>query len=147
MTETGQSPPSSIWPDELLARFITNKDWILEKDQMIDHEAFLPPKDLQLSVTRHIGLSEPQLNQIGRQVAEEVKRPNVGFFGRADVRVENIVAVKVNMQSPLKVECAPLPTNPHHAHVVGWPADKPSRRLCAMEIARTARFVPPPLIQ
>jgi len=145
MTETGKSPPSSIWPDELLARFVTNKDWILVKDQTIDYEAFMPPRDLQLSVTRHIGLSEPQLMQIGRQVAEEVKRPNVGFFGRADLRVENIVAAAVNMQRLLKVESAPLPSNPHHAHVVGWPADRPSRRLFAMDMAKTARFVPLPV--
>ena len=50
-------PLGPVTADELLARFITDKDWF-RADLTIRQDAFIPPKDLQLSVTRHLNLSE-----------------------------------------------------------------------------------------
>lgn len=119
--------------DEMLARFVfLEKGWIRE-DNTIKQDAFMPPKDLELSVTRHIGISVEQLNETGRTVA--TKRTLL-FCGRADIQARMVV------KSALKVVAWPLDENANHAHIVGWPTDKASQKTIAQELAAAAKFVP-----
>ena len=129
MNETAGSPLSD---DEMLARFVLKKEWI-RKDSTIKQDVFIPPKDLQLSVTRHAGISTKQLIETGKSVADET---SLEFLGRADIEVEAVI------KNALKAVAWPLAKNQNHAHVIGWPADKEARKTIAQELAAAAEFVP-----
>jgi hypothetical protein len=129
MNETAGSLLSD---DEMLARFVLKKEWI-RKDSTIKQDAFIPPKDLQLSVTRHARISTEQLIETGKSVAAET---SLEFHGRADIEVQVVV------KNALKAVAWPLAKNQNHAHVIGWPADKEARKTIAQELAAAAEFVP-----
>lgn len=118
-----------VTDDELLARFVLFSSWI-RNDKTIRPDAFIPHPYPDLSVTRHLGLLESELWQIGQTVAD--KRP-ARLYGRADVQ-----AITVKAQS-LRIEPTPEPKN--HANITGWPVDKPGQKIIAMEIAAIAQFV------
>jgi hypothetical protein len=135
MSETAHLPPVS--PDEHLARFITVNRW-LRADKSIRPDAFMPPKDLNLSVTRHLGLSEESLWKHGQNVADALpKERSTGLFGRADITSGEVTRLT------LKVEAYPLPENANHAHINGWP-DKPAKKNIAQRLAQAAKYEPKP---
>jgi hypothetical protein len=125
-----------VAPNELLARYITSSRWFRRKDQTVKQDAFIPPESpLELSVTRHLNLSDHDIWNIGREIATAQSR---NLHGRADVQTSHVTAQSLN------VEPHPVPNNPNHANIVGWPPDKDARKMRALEIARVARFVASP---
>lgn len=134
MSDETELPP--VTDDELLARFVLIDDWI-RQDQTIKPNAFIPHPHNNLSVTRHLELSESELWQLGQNVADiRTLREQRAFrlFGRADIK-----ALVVKRQS-LRIEPTPEPKN--HANITGWPVDKPLQKKIAQEIAVMARFIP-----
>lgn len=127
MSDESKLPP--VTDDELLARFVLFSSWI-RNDKTIRPDAFIPYPYPNLSVSRHIGLSESELWQLGQSVAD--KRA-LHLYGRGDVRAR---AVKTHT---LRIEPTPEPKN--HANITGWPADKPGQKMIAQEIAAVAQFV------
>lgn len=119
--------------DEMLARFVLKKEWIRKTDNTPKQDAFIPPKDLQLSVTRHAGISTEQLIETDKAVAVET---SLQFLGRADIEAGAVI------KSALKAVAWRLAKNQNHAHIIGWPADKEARKTIAQELAAAARFVP-----
>ena len=132
---SSQSQLPSLIPDqEILSRFVLTKNWI-RSDNSIRHHAFMPPADLNLSVTASTKLSEENIWQIGLDDAQ--KRPNGELKGRAD-----ITALNVRSQE-LEAVPDPIPdTNIHHVHIIGWSAEKPLQKIKALELADAAHFVP-----
>ncbi|MFZ0034296.1 MAG: hypothetical protein WAK60_04830 [Sedimentisphaerales bacterium] len=124
----------SVAPDELLARDIIYSKWIRSSDQAVKQDAFIPP-DSELSVTRHLGLTEEAIWIIGGKIAESIPRP---LHGRADVKTSHVIAQRLN------VVPQPEDDNPNHANITNWPPDKDARKICALEIARAAHFVANP---
>jgi len=129
MNEAAGNPLSD---DEMLARFVLKKEWI-RPDSTIKQDAFIPPKDLQLSVTRHAGISTEKLIETGKFIAAET---SLEFLGRADIETRAVV------KNALKAVAWPLANNQNHAHIVGWPADKEARKTIAQELAASTVFVP-----
>mgnify|MGYP001615120237 CR=1 FL=1 len=122
--------------NELLARYITSSKWFRKQDQTVKQDAFIPPESpLELSMTRHLNLSEHDIWSIGRGIATSISRT---LHGRADVETTHVLAQSLN------VVPQPVPDNPNHANIVGWPSDKDVRKMRALEIARVARFVANP---
>ena len=120
-----------VAPVELLARFITVDRWV-RADQTIRQDAFIPPKDLNLSVTRHLNLSQNELWAIGQAVVNAVaKQPGAVLHGRADILASQAI------QQNLRVEAASLPGNLNHAHITGWP-DKAAQKSIAQQLAAAA---------
>jgi hypothetical protein len=133
--ESAQESPVADW--ERLARFIT-KHWWVRPDGSIQSDAFIPPKDLNLSVTRHLSLSEERLWAIGKKVVDAIaEKCSAQLVGRADISAHDVA------RHALTVEAAPLPENPNHAHIKGWP-DKPARKSIAQQLAKAAKFEPSP---
>ena len=128
MTDIPTLPP--VLEDEWMARFILFSDWIRKSDRSVRPEAFIPHLS-GLSVIRHIDLSEAELWQIGQEIAD--KRPTT-LYGRADLQAISVI------KKSLRIVPTPEPKN--HANITGWPADKPSQKIIAQEIAAEARFVP-----
>lgn len=119
-----------VVPAELLARFVLFSRWI-RSDGMVRADAFVPWPWPELSVTRHQGLSESELWQLGQSVADQ--RPAT-LYGRADV-----VSAEITRHS-LRIEPTREPKN--HANILGWPAEKPMQKMIAQEIAARATYVP-----
>lgn len=130
-----RSQAESLPRDELLARFVVFRGHV-RADGTVKSDAFLPPSDLQLSVTRHRGLSEDQLWDRGQQVAKAraVER-SASLIGRADLTAE------LTSIQGLRVDPAPLPDDLNHANIVGWPAEKPAQKNVAQRLAAGAKFV------
>jgi hypothetical protein len=136
MSDEVTLPP--ITDDEWVARFVLFSKWIRNSDHTVRPDAFIPFPWPDLSVTRHIGLSEAELWELGQAVADQ--RPAT-LYGRADVQ-----ALTVKRQS---LRFVPTAEPKNHANITGWPADKPAQKIIAQELAAAAKFVlkPPSAIR
>lgn len=133
MSDGRTLPP--VESNEWLARFILRRTH-LRQDRTVKQDAFIPHPYPDLSVTRHIQLSETQIWDIGQDVARQIRKP---LLGRADVQVFIFQLQK------LRVVAEPLSENPNHANVVRWPAEKPAQKIIAQQIAAAAgRALKPP---
>jgi hypothetical protein len=130
MSDGENVPP--IDADEWLARFIHYQRYI-RQDGTVRADAFIPHPYRDLSVTRHLQLSERELWGIGRDVARQI---NKTLHGRVDAQVF------VFQKQQLRVVADPvLPSNPNHANVIGWPEEKPAQKIVAQQIAAEASKV------
>jgi len=123
---------SAIADAEMLARFVMVRRWI-RQDNTVRSDAFIPPPDLNLSVTRHGTLSEHELWQRGHRVAEQRDKP---LYGRADVSAMHV------RDANLDAIEYPLYENPEHAHITGWPTEKSAQKAAAQQLAASAQYVP-----
>lgn len=126
MLTRGEEEP--VAASELLARFILQGSH-LRPDRTVKPNAFIPYPYPDLSVTRHLRLTETDLWEVGKCVARQTGKI---LHGRADVRTMAF------QEQGLYVAVAPLPDNQNHANVVGWPLDKPAQKIIALEIAAVA---------
>jgi len=121
--------------EEQLARFITDDGWIRADNTVRPTDAFIPAKNpVEVSVTRHVGLTPPQLWSIGVEIARQVARKRrAELHGRADLLVSVVIT------NGLVVEAAPELANPNHAAIRGWPA-KAAQKAIAQQLAKNASF-------
>ena len=126
---------TKIKDNEKLARFLVFKRWV-RSDKTVKPEAFIPHPYPNLSVTRHIGLSDSNIWEIGNDVAN---RRSLPLLGRADFQVTIIKKQK------LSITPDPSTENPNHANIIGWPEEKPAQKIKALEIAKDTNFIPSPL--
>jgi hypothetical protein len=129
--EPGQPP---VGNEEWLARFIVRKEHV-RPDGTVKPDPFIPYKWVELSVTRHTGLSEEQLWSAGEVVASQIEK---SLQGRGDTQA------KIYVRQRLRVDGAPVAENKNHANVVGWPQDKQAQKEIAIELVKDVRFVPVP---
>jgi hypothetical protein len=122
---TGEGVPAEVADEESLARFILYSKWIRNSDQTVKSDAFIPYPYPDLSVTRHLYLSEEEIWGMGQGIAASKKT----LYGRAD-----FYAADARKQY-LKIESDPAPNNPNHANIVGWPTDKPAQKIIAQQLA------------
>lgn len=114
--------------EEWLARYILYHSH-LRHDGTVKQDAFIPYPWPDLSVTRHLQLTENELWDIGRDIASHREKT---LLGRADLQVKNF------QQHQLEVVAAPVAENSNHANVTGWPKDKPAQKIIAQQIALAA---------
>jgi hypothetical protein len=121
-----------VEPEELLARYILQRSYI-RSDQSLRPNAFIPHPHLDLSVTRHRQATVDEIWACGNDVAAECGKT---LYGRADF------TAAAALKQYLSVVAARLDNNPNHANISGWPPDKPSQKMIALELAAAATFVP-----
>ncbi|MHB1157972.1 MAG: hypothetical protein ACYC26_14185 [Phycisphaerales bacterium] len=121
---------AGIADGEQLARFVMVRRWIRE-DESVKADAFIPPDDLQLSVTRHASLTVDEIWTRGRHVAD-IRHQTL--HGRADINTQGVRGMG------LDVVAHAVEGNPQHAHVVGWPPEKAARKSKAQELAAIATY-------
>ncbi len=121
----------AVADEEYLARFILFSNWIRNSDQTVKPDAFIPYPHPDLSVTRHLYLSEEAIWEIGQGVANTRQKT---LYGRAD-----FYAAAAQKQL-LKIESAPAPNNPNHANIIGWPVGKPAQKIIAQQLAADAVY-------
>lgn len=129
---TDEDTTTAIKPEEWLSRFILYKSHV-RHDNTLRADPFIPHPFDDLSVTRHLELNEASLWSIGEDVARVCGKTLYG-------RVEN--QANIYLSHKLLLISAPVPGNPNHASVTGWPLDKPSQKIIALEIAARSRYVP-----
>lgn len=117
-----------VTSDEQLARFILRRR-DLRSDLTVKPDPFIPHPYSDLSVTRHLQLSDRDLWSIGREIARQTSK---SLCGRADILVSDFERHR------LQVIVAPIDSNPNHANVVGWPLEKPAQKSIAQQIAAAA---------
>ena len=122
---TEEEPDKYVSSNELLARFIFYKSY-LRQDLSVRPDAFIPHPWPDLSVTRHLSLSDTEIWKIGQAV-----QPSKPLLGRADFQA--VIAQQLN----LRVVADPVPGNPNHANIKDWPIGKPRQKSIAQEIAAT----------
>ncbi len=126
MTEEASRVP--IASEELLTRFILHRSH-LRQDWTVKPDAFIPYPYSDLSVTRHLHLSEVEIWNIARHVARQTEKT---LHGRADVHTSDFE------RQSLRVFPSPVSDNPNHANVSGWPLEKSAQKAIAQEIAHAA---------
>jgi hypothetical protein len=127
----GGSAPSAVADEEGLARFILYSNWIRNSDKTVRPDAFIPYPYPDLSVTRHINLSEEALWNVGQHVADARSGK---LYGRADIYASTA------RRQRLRIDPAPVPNNPNHANIDGWPADKPAQKIIALQLAADSAY-------
>ena len=124
-----------VEPWETLARYVLHSSYIRSSDQTVTQNAFIPHPHRALSVTRHRSATEQELWSVGESIAGVSRRT---LYGRADIQAE------VCFRQSLACKAAPVPSNPNHADVLQWPADKPAQKTIAQALAASAVFMANP---
>lgn len=130
--------PSNLPPVEdceAVTRFLMFSKWI-RADNTIKSDAFVPPPDLEFSVTRLRDATDLELWTVGNAVATASNR---NLHGRADLQV------KAFIDQQLRVQAAPDPQNPNHAIATDWPDQHDKQMLIAKKLAATPGLVRIPL--
>jgi hypothetical protein len=131
----------SVADDELLARYIFHSGYIRSSDKTVKQNAFIPPNNLELSVTRHINFTEDDIWSMGKNAATHRKLP---LYGRADVKTEYVKKQNLEVR-PQPIRNHPdVGDNPNHANIVNWPLEKNDRKMIALEIANASHFTANP---
>lgn len=128
--------PSSVpevTEEESLTRFIFHQSHIRSSNNTVKADAFIPHPHANLSVTRHLFATRPELWNDGFRISVLV---NKTLHGRADFQTA------VAVIQGLIVKADPIPDNPNHAVLIRWPAEKPAQKMIAMELAASAVFLP-----
>jgi hypothetical protein len=120
---------------ESVTRYLMFSKWY-RADQTIKYEAFMPPDDLEFSVTRLLQATDAEVWEVGKQVAAERNRT---LHGRTDV------LVRVFKRQQLLMQADALPNNPNHAKVTGWSADIAQQMIIAKQLAARLRRIAAPL--
>lgn len=131
MTQGTQVVPIADY--EHLARFIIYQKWVRSSDSTVRPEAFIPHPYPDLSVTRHHNLTDDAIWQVGRGVATARQKT---LYGRAD-----LTAITVRRRQ-LELESDAVAGNPNHVNMTGWPTDKPSQKIIALELAANSTYRP-----
>jgi len=134
---TGESQREGLAGEELLARYVFRKEFV-RADGTLKPDPFIPYRHTELSVTRHIGLDDAQIWELGEGVAA-ARRESAILQGRGDVQTSAF------MKENLSVRPDPIEGNPNHANVYGWPDDKAEQRAIALEIVKSVTYLPKPI--
>jgi hypothetical protein len=128
---------AAVGADELLARYVLQSSHI-RSNQTVKQDAFIPPPNLRLSVTRHLMATDDEIWALGEAVATLRTKT---LYGRADVTVAACASQN------LTVNADALPGNPNHANISAWPNEKAAQKIIALEIAAAAAFVANPRLR
>jgi len=121
-----------VTSDEELARFIFYRNRV-RQDGTVKPDALIPHPYPDTSVTRHLDATDVEVWRVGQEIGSQSSKT---LQGRADLKANDC------QSNGLGVSADPIPQNPNHAIIVGWPPEKHDQKLIAMKIACV--FVPAP---
>jgi len=122
--------PSRVAPEEKVTRFICSRDHFHPTTGAPKVGAFLPPES-GLSVYRTYSCGEEKIWWLGERYVARKRKDGKPILARADLVASDF------FQQNLEIKKHPYP-HPRHANVIGWPEDKPSKRMKATELANRA---------
>ena len=125
-------------PDELVARAVISSRLYNKQTLALKPEAFEPPPDGNLSVTRHKGVEIAFIWERCQDVI--INQTNRKLYGRADLSAKSVS----DSRSGMAAVAAWRTHNPAHAHIVGWPREVPAKMEVQLALAAAAQFVAAP---
>jgi hypothetical protein len=136
MIDPEKVPP--IADIELLARYVTQSGQFRSSDNTVKQDLFMPHPRQELSLTRHLDTTDTEIWEVGIDVATKMSRQ---LYGRADIK-----AIDCKIES-LQLAEKPLPNNPNHADIEGWPSAKQDQKAIALKLAASAsKLILPPIL-
>ena len=120
-----------VYDKESLARYLLEKSKFSRTTGRVKHRAFLPPRDLRLSVFRTQGMSCDEVQKMGEESVAEDRT----LYGWASLAAQSVRSIDKN---GLAVEPDPPPDR--HASIEGWPEDKNEQMLRALQLASIAKL-------
>lgn len=138
--QDGNVPP--VDDDERLARFIVNSNEFRKDDGTVKPKLFMPYSRVELSVNRHRECTESELWSVGSWVAKTRERT---LQGRSDIVAASCRIDPLRVVAKPLIAKRPMPANPNHADVEGYPAAKEDQKSLAQKLAAAAspRIQPP----
>ncbi len=130
---TQELQAAAVADEEHLARFILFHRWVRTSNNTVRPDAFIPHPHPDLSVTRHLNLTDDAIWFAGQNVATATQTT---LNGRADLTA---VTLRNNQLEP---NPDPVNGNPNHVNVTGWPPDKASQKIIALELAAKCVYRP-----
>jgi hypothetical protein len=118
-------------PSARLARYILESSRI--SSGKVNHRAFMPPPDLELSTYNIDGLGIEEIWTIGERVRME-QASDKTLYGRADL------LAKAAYDAGLRPVRDDRP--PRHVAIVGWQPDKAHQKARAQLLAAASTYVP-----
>lgn len=119
---------------ERISRFLLSKRWFSKEKQSVKFNAFMPPKNLELSVACTESMQEEAVWSIGRKVVT-LHPGDVTLYGRADFGAKTI------REQDLQIKRDDQPFE-GHANVFGWPAnDESAQQMKALELAASSKLM------
>jgi hypothetical protein len=110
--------------------------FILESSRIsgghVNHRAFMPPPDLELSTYNIDDVTPDGIWQIGDAV--RLAQAKETLYGRADLFAQDVYDARLR---PVRDD-----QPPRHVVIVGWPDDKAQQKNKAQLLAAAAAFVP-----
>lgn len=119
--------------EEPLARFVLESSRYRKSDNTAKPEAFMPHPYSELSVTRHRDLVRDEIWDLGKDVASQLRKT---LYGKADIAAASV------RKNRLTIDPAPVPNNPNHANIKGWPSEKSAQKDIALQLAAASVFTP-----
>ena len=123
-----QPLPDDVDPGEPLARYLLDKKHFSKEKGRVKPRAFMPARDLKLSVYRVEGLTEQKLWEIGEK---NVAKPS-GRTLRGSAKIKTSWV----LEKGLAVDPDNIP--PRHANITGWSQEKSRQKSIAQEFAAMA---------
>ena len=126
--------PNVVSPEESLGRYLPEDTYFSRSRGAVKPKAFMPTRDLILSVFRIHGLKLKEIWEIGqREVIDAMPQSKV-LYGIANIEVYKV------QEKDLIVDPDNKPLR--HANILGWPEEKGRQHSIAQELAAEARLVP-----
>lgn len=121
---------ASVEAHEALARFIFSNRHFSPQQNRVKAGAFLPNRLGEVSVFREHGLESFDIWAIGTKVATS---RSGSLYAGGDIRAQAVRKLQ------LDVIADKLPSR--HANIIGWPDDKATQKIIALELAAAATLV------
>lgn len=122
-----------VSPEESLGRYLPEQSYFSPKSNTVKPRAFMPARDLRLSIFRIDGLTLEELWEIGQREVINAMPIKKQLYGVADIKAREIQEVE------LEVECDNRP--PRHANIIGWPTEKDKQKIIALELAAESNLI------
>lgn len=112
---------------EITSRFLIDGQ-VRTESKEVKYPAFIPPKNLKLSIFRTSNLNEQEIWILAVEKVEPSRGP---VIGRGELTVSAIAEEKLQVSTDED-------PNSRHADVVGWPVDRDARVTIAKALAAKA---------
>lgn len=115
--------------NENIGRYLTQHSHFKKARNQVTAQAFIPPKDLELSVFRIEGLEMDEIWKIGDWVVMNLPEPRTLYgVGKIKAKSLEIDGTKLIVDEP----------PPNHCSVRNWPLEEARRLLIAIKMAAEA---------
>jgi hypothetical protein len=122
-----------IRAEESLGRYLTESGHIIRQKNEVKYKAFMPPRNLHLSVYRIDGLRLDEIWDIGQnKVIKTMPQPRK-LYGVADIKARVVEEAQLTI--------VPDKTPSLHANIVGWPEAQAAQLSIAQELAAEAKLI------